>query len=164
MPSEFIPKRLLKYNTTKVWNLPPPFVFRQNIHGEFKTNFILPNYTGMGNGMTRGYGTLYSLNNPNFLIEETYEEKIDDYVEEEINEEDELMTFVTIDDVPIMNKRKKHKKRSNNYRRKRKNKSNNASKIKYGKQKNRSQNKIDKDIDDETRFNSEEYHKKQHDL
>ena len=132
--------------------------------GEFKTNFILPNYTGMGNGMTRGYGTLYSLNNPNFLIEETYEEKIDDYVEEEINEEDELMTFVTIDDVPIMNKRKKHKKRSNNYRRKRKNKSNNASKIKYGKQKNRSQNKIDKDIDDETRFNSEEYHKKQHDL
>ena len=132
--------------------------------GEFKTNFILPNYTGMGNGMTRGYGTLYSLNNPNFLIEETYEEKIDDYVEEEITEEDELMTFVTIDDVPIMNKRKKHKKRSNNYRRKRKNKSNNASKIKYGKQKNRSQNKIDKDIDDETRFNSEEYHKKQHDL
>ena len=132
--------------------------------GEFKTNFILPNYTGMGNGMTRGYGTLYSLNNPNFLIEETYEEKIDDYLKEEIAEEDELMTFVTIDDVPIMNKRKKHKKRSNKYRRKRKNKSNNVSKIKYVEKKNRSQNKIDKDIDDETRFNSEEYHKKQHDL
>ena len=132
--------------------------------GEFKTNFILPNYTGMGNGMTRGYGTLYSLNNPNFLIEETHEEKIDDYLKEEIAEEDELMTFVTIDDVPIMNKRKKHKKRSNKYRRKRKNKSNNVSKIKYVEKKNRSQNKIDKDIDDETRFNSEEYHKKQHDL
>ena len=85
-------------------------------------------------------------------------------MEEEITEKDELMTFVTIDDAPIINKRKKHKKRSNNYRKKRKNKSNNVSKIKYGKQKNRSQNKIDKDFDDETRFNSEEYHKKQHDL
>jgi len=35
--------------------------------GEFKTNFILPNYTGLGNGITRGYGTLFSLNNPKCL-------------------------------------------------------------------------------------------------
>ena len=31
--------------------------------GEFKTNFILPSYAGLGNGITRGYGTLFSLNN-----------------------------------------------------------------------------------------------------
>ena len=130
---------------------------------EFKTNFILPNYTGMGNGITRGYGTLFSLNNPNTIIKENSKEKISDYLEEEINEEDELMTFVTIDDVRINNKRKKYKKRKNNYRR-RKNKSNNLSNRKYGNQKNRPQNKKNNDIDDETRFNSEEYHKKQHDL
>lgn len=27
--------------------------------GAFKTNFILPNYIGIGNGITRGYGTIY---------------------------------------------------------------------------------------------------------
>jgi hypothetical protein len=118
--------------------------------GEFKTNFILPNYTGMGNGITRGYGTLFSLNNPNTLIDENSKEKIDEYIEEEINEEDELMTFVTIDDVPIITKRKKHKKRNNNYKRKRKHKANS----KYGKQKNRPQNKKynDNDLDDETKI------------
>ena len=124
----------------------------------------MPNYTGMGNGITRGDGTLFSLNNPNTLTEENFKEKTDDYLVEEINEEDELMTFVTIDDAPIINKRKKYKKRKNNYRKNRKNKAKNLSNSKYGKQKNQPQNKKYNDIDDETRFNSEEYHKKQHDL
>ena len=132
--------------------------------GRFKTNFILPNYTGLGNGITRGYGTLFSLNNPNPLIEENSKEKIDDYIQEEINEDDELITFVTIDDVPIINKRKRYKKRKSNHRRKRKNKTSHSLNSKYGKQKNRTQNKQYNNIDDETRFNSEEYHKKQHDL
>ncbi len=132
--------------------------------GEFKTNFILPSYTGLGNGITRGYGTLFSLNNPETLIEENSEERVGDYIEEEINEDDDLMTFVTVDDFPIINKRKKHKKRNTNYKRKRRNRINNSSSNKYDKQNNRYQNKKNNDMDDETRFNSEEYHKKQHDL
>jgi len=32
--------------------------------GEFRTNFILPNYLGLGNGITRGYGAIYGLFNP----------------------------------------------------------------------------------------------------
>ena len=32
--------------------------------GEFRTNFVLPNYLGIGNGITRGYGTLLGLFNP----------------------------------------------------------------------------------------------------
>ena len=32
--------------------------------GEFKTNFVLPNYIGVGNGITRGYGTIYGMFNP----------------------------------------------------------------------------------------------------
>jgi len=125
--------------------------------GEFKANFILPSYIGLGNGITRGYGTLFSLNNPNVLDVETFEEKTDDYIEEEINKDDELMTFVTIDDIPNINKRKRYKKRNHNYKRKRKN-------YKYGKQKTKTRVNKYNDIDDETRFNSEEYHKKQHDL
>ncbi len=129
--------------------------------GEFKTNFILPSYIGLGNGITRGYGTLFSLNNPNIFKTQSLEENIDDYLKEEINEEDELMTFVTIDDAPVI-KRKKHKKRSNNYKRKRRN--NRLSNNKYSNRKKLSKNKKNNDINDETRFNSEEYHKKQHDL
>ena len=132
--------------------------------GEFKTNFILPSYTGLGNGITRGYGTLFSLNNPNTLIEENSKEKIDDYFKEEIDEEDELMTFVTIDDIPVITKRKKHKKRNNNYQKKRNKKNNKFSNNKRGKQKHQHQKNNFSDHDDESRFNSEEYHKKQHDL
>lgn len=33
-------------------------------HGEFQTNFILPNYMGIGNGITKGYGTVFSYFNP----------------------------------------------------------------------------------------------------
>ena len=32
--------------------------------GEFQTNFVLPNYIGIGNGITRGYGAIYGLYNP----------------------------------------------------------------------------------------------------
>ena len=32
--------------------------------GEFKTNYLLPSYIGLGNGITRGYGTIYGMFNP----------------------------------------------------------------------------------------------------
>ncbi|MCK4903742.1 MAG: hypothetical protein KAS35_03550, partial [Candidatus Marinimicrobia bacterium] len=32
--------------------------------GEFQTNFVLPNYIGLGNGITRGYGAIHGLYNP----------------------------------------------------------------------------------------------------
>ena len=40
--------------------------------GEFSTNFNLPNFIGLGNGITRGYGAIYSLFNPQgFHFEES---------------------------------------------------------------------------------------------
>ena len=39
--------------------------------GEFSTNFNLPNYIGLGNGITRGYGAIYGLfNSQEFHFEE----------------------------------------------------------------------------------------------
>ena len=32
--------------------------------GEFRANFVLPNYLGIGNGITRGYGAIFGLFNP----------------------------------------------------------------------------------------------------
>ena len=41
-------------------------------NGEFRTNFILPNFIGLGNGITKGYGVLFSqFNATGFYSEET---------------------------------------------------------------------------------------------
>ena len=132
--------------------------------GEFKTNFLLPSYIGLGNGITRGFGTLFSLNNPNGLIPETSEEKTEEYIEEEINEEDENITFVTIEDVPVINKRKKQKKRHTHHKKIKKNKNKRLIKNIQSIEKNNSNNSNTKDTDDDSRYNSEKYHQKQHDL
>ena len=132
--------------------------------GEFKTNFTIPNFIGLGNGITRGFGTLFSLNNSQSLIIEGSKENVDEYMQEDINEEEGL-SFVTIDDVPIINKRKKSKKPKKRYtqNKKRKNTKNNR----LHKNRNRTENNHQtntNDIDDDSRFNSAEYHQKQHDL
>ena len=132
--------------------------------GEFKTNFLIPSYIGLGNGITRGFGTLFSLNNPNSLTPESSKEKPEKYIEEEINEEDEDITFVTIKDAPVINKRKKPKKRQAYYKKTKKNKKQQPIRNKHIIEKNNSKISNTKDIDDDSRFNSEEYHQKQHDL
>ena len=131
--------------------------------GEFRTNFILPSYIGLGNGITRGFGTLFSLNNPDSLITEGSKDKIEDYAEEEINEKDEAITFVTKDDGPVINKRKKQKKRYSNHKKKKKVKHHRLNKNVNDVKSNRN-NDNTKKIDDDSRFNSEEYHQKQHDF
>ena len=132
--------------------------------GEFKTNFLLPSYIGLGNGITRGFGTLFSLNNSNGLIPEASKEKTEEYIEEEINEEDEDITFVTIKDVPVINKRKKQKKRQVHHKKIKKNKNQRLTKNRHSIEKNNSNNSNTIDTNDDSRFNSEEYHQKQHDL
>jgi len=132
--------------------------------GEFKANFLLPSYIGLGNGITRGFGTLFSLNNPGCLIPEISKEKIEDYIKEEINEEDEDITFVTMKDIPVISKRKKKKKRQVHHKKIKKNKNYRLTKNRHSIGKNNSNNNETIDTDDDSRFNSEEYHQKQHDL
>ncbi|MBA64772.1 MAG: hypothetical protein CMG55_03120 [Candidatus Marinimicrobia bacterium] len=129
--------------------------------GEFKTNYLLPSYIGLGNGITRGYGTLFSLNNPKSLIIDGSKENVDEYSEEDLKEEEEGLSFVTISDIPIINKRKKPKNRKGK-KKKRNTHNNRQHKHKNFKEKNHQLN--NNDVDDESRFNSAEYHQKQHDL
>lgn len=133
----------------------------KSFKGEFKTNFILPSFIGFGNGITRGFGSIFSLNNINNLEFKDSKEVNEDYVKEEIDDSDAEMSYVTVDDAPTISRRKKKKKfmskkplpqtKSNSRKNKFKEKSNNS---------------IKKEVnnDDESRFNSEEYHKKQHDF
>lgn len=76
-------------------------------YGEFRTNFILPNYIGVGNGITRGYGTIYGLINPEVFTfdEETLTKDVKKEKPEEIKETDEELESVTVEEVPPPKKR-----------------------------------------------------------
>ena len=129
----------------------------RSFDAEFKTNFMLPSYIGFGNGITRGYGSIFSLNHISNLESAGSDE---DYDQEEINADDEFLSFVTINDAPVINKRKKKKR----FKGKKKRAPNNSNPSPKGmsRKKGNNFNKKEADIDDDSRFNSEEYHKKQH--
>ena len=140
--------------------------------GEFYSNIILPNYIGIGNGITRGYGTIFGENRDenidfndnefNSLKDEALESKIS--IEE--NNIFSSIEEIEVDRVPkpvISRKRKQQGKRSrskklksfSNNGIKSNRKANNKTSIKNkSKMKNNSQSSIN--------YNSEEYHKKQH--
>ena len=145
--------------------------------GEFKTNFIFPNYIGLGNGITRGYGSIYGLFNHNG------EDKLkEDSNIQEINLDDEKgLEVISATDVP---KPKRHKRRPKNFKKKRKNKSkkffnqtNKNNKKKHKKNYQNSGRRFSKDFDieddnkkhkshdensDDSKFNTEKHHKQQH--
>ena len=155
--------------------------------GEFKTNFILPNYIGLGNGVTRGFGTLNgSLNSKIASSDET--EMKDFY-------ESESVDSISASDVPTP-KRKRHagqkkkkfnvKKKYKNPRNKKKKTFSNQSQNKQKRHRNSSNfksqrfkhvisegyhiedtngnSKKNDDINqnDDERFNTEKHHKQQH--
>ena len=160
--------------------------------GAFKTNFILPNYIGIGNGITRGYGAIYSASNSNIL---SYDENELTQSEIEDFDETEGVESISVSDVPNP-KRKKYsrgkKKRFNpggklkDLKSKKKKRYSNKSQRKQSKHYNASNRKkqhhrhiISEDYDieevsgnikkqnnndhnDDQRFNTEKHHKQQH--
>ena len=133
----------------------------RSFNGEFRTNFMLPNFIGFGNGITRGFGSIFSLNHSNNLEFQDSSKEVEEYTVEDINEDDDAISCVTINDAPVVSNRKKKKR----FKSKKKafSKNNRPQKSRY-KGKNNNVKKQETDIDDESRFNSEEYHQKQHDL
>ena len=152
------------YTKVEVDNI-DPHIHEENgwrsFKGEFRTNFMLPNFIGFGNGITRGFGAIYSLNHPNNLEFQNSSKEVEEYTIEDINEDDNAISCVTINDAPVISNRKKKKR----FKSKKKvfSKNNRPQKSRY-KGKNNNVKKQEFDIDDESRFNSEEYHQKQHDL
>jgi len=64
MGVEINDKIFTKVNLTSMFPKPVDERFWGAFSGEFRTNFLLPNYMGIGNGITRGYGALYGMFNP----------------------------------------------------------------------------------------------------
>ena len=160
--------------------------------GEFKTNFILPNYIGIGNGITRGYGAIYgvaSLNDSPFDENELNKSEIEDF------DENDGVDSISASDVPkpkrkrySSGKRKKFssKNKFKDSRNKKRKKYSNKNQVKQNKKRNVSNRKkqrhrhiISEDYDieevggnakkqnntnqnDDQRFNTEKHHKQQH--
>ncbi|MFQ6613029.1 MAG: CRISPR-associated endonuclease Cas6 [Fidelibacterota bacterium] len=141
--------------------------------GEFRANFVLPNYIGIGNGITRGYGTVFGLFNPELF---TFDEQVlESTLKGKIDEEPPLVVAesgiqeIEIDKVP--------RPRKNSNRNKPKKKSKKVLSEEFDIEdenppvieavppvKPRRKSKKRKESSDESKFNSEEYHKKQHNL
>jgi len=144
--------------------------------GEFKTNFLFPSYIGIGNGITRGYGTIYGMFDLNAFSFDKEKIKYSDNIQE-LNPEDESgMEIISASDVP---RPKRHKRRPKKF--KKKNKSKSFTKHTKKKTKNKKvhqksgrrflndfdieEDKRDDNIDDnfdDSKFNTEQHHKQQH--
>jgi len=75
--------------------------------GDFKTNFVLPSYIGIGNGITRGFGTIYGMSSSNAI---TFDQKDIEEGDLEDFDESEGVDSISASDVPEP-KRKRYQKR-----------------------------------------------------
>ena len=133
--------------------------------GEFRTNFLLPNYLGIGNGITRGYGAVYGMFNPkSFSFDEgSLEEAGGDELESTSLAESDL-EGVSVEDVP---KPKRHKVKRSKPKKSTKKVLSEEFEIEEDKQpviNPPHRVKKEKKSPEENKFNSPEFHKMQHEL
>ena len=156
------------YTKLRLDSLSPKPVYENgwgSFSGEFQTNFVLPNYIGVGNGITRGYGAIHDFK----FDEETIKSEIKNN-QNNINEEDEDLFSINVKNVPMP--RRKSKKVNN----KKKNKVKKVLSEEYEieekapqKLKSKPKKKLEKikseqKTSTENNFNTVEYHKKQHNV
>ena len=147
--------------------------------GEFKTNYLLPSYIGLGNGITRGYGTIYGMFNPDsFSFDEEKLKKEVVGAQAETFSEENRIDSVEPNEVP--RPKRKSKRKWKNKIQKTKNKINKKPKISskkkpkspgiyfgdfeidHGNSKGKNTNEKNKESLDDSRFNTEKHHKRQH--
>lgn len=163
--------------------------------GEFKTNFVLPNYIGVGNGITRGFGTIYGMFNPDSFTfnENELKQEVLEKAPEPIAEQDHNLESISASDVPkprrkrrSASKDQKTQQSTNGPKKQGRSGRPNKKRHKHGGQKKRKHqrtgrvfseefdiednshnpgNRISEnlqDLTDDTKFNTEKHHKKQH--
>ncbi len=150
--------------------------------GEFKTNFVLPNYIGVGNGITRGYGTIYGMFNPETFSfdEDKLAKEKSETPTEAFTEDDDQIDSVEAHEVPKPKRRqrKPRPKKTSRWKRKSSHQHNSQARgIRTGGRifseefdieddKLQKGNMIaDDEIEespDDSKFNTEKHHKRQH--
>ncbi len=163
------------YTKLKLNSLFPKPVYENSwgsFSGEFQTNFVLPNYIGLGNGITRGYGAIHGLYNPqDFKFDEDMlkSDVVDDKPKNTFDEDDTLLCVKVKN---VLKPRRKSKSVANKEKSKVKKvlseeyeieeKSVKKKKTKP-KKKFQPEKKISKTPVDNN-FNTLDYHQKQHDI
>ena len=126
-----------------------------SFNGGFKTNIILPNYIGLGNGITRGFGTIYGLFDPDVFS----------FNEESLKENEKYEGRTENTKTPNRFKRKKHtsnqkiRGRATSYKTK---KSKNYKMKKHPQFANQVQDTETNNQPDDFNYNRGKFHKKQH--
>ena len=134
--------------------------------GEFFTNLILPNYIGIGNGITRGYGTITAeeiKGKPDFIKEEFDELKSKSDDSKFCLDEDNLTSSlleVDISAIQRSNLRRNKNKKKKQHLSKKKKRANTKPSVNRSKNDDKSKDKSNEPIN----YNSYEYHKKQHSI
>jgi len=106
MGVELNDKIFTKVNLTSMFPKPVDERFWGAFSGEFRTNFLLPNYMGIGNGITRGYGALYGMFNPKSFqfdlgdLGELGEKIEEEETNEKIGHAESELESVSLKDVP----------------------------------------------------------------
>jgi len=163
------------FTKVKVSSLFPKPVDENNwgaFMGEFKTNFMLPNYIGIGNGITRGYGSIYGMFNPDtFTFDKSgLQKESENLLSEEINEDDSKIDAVETGDVPRPRRRKIVSRQSSKQKRKKFSKKRSSHRTsgrifseEFDIEEAKSENdqNISEDSED-SKFNTEKHHKQQH--
>ncbi|MEE8341025.1 MAG: CRISPR-associated endonuclease Cas6 [Candidatus Neomarinimicrobiota bacterium] len=163
------------YTKLKLNSLFPKPVYENNwgsFSGEFQTNFVLPNYIGLGNGITRGYGAIHGLYNPqDFSFDaKDINSDVTNNNATKIIEEDNTLQSVKVKNVP------KPRRKSGKAAQKKKSKVKKVLSEEYDianepgknlKTKPRRKTQAKKEISNtpaDNNFNTADYHKKQHDI
>jgi len=142
--------------------------------GEFYSNLILPNYIGIGNGITRGYGTIFGEKRDESIVfnDNEFNSLKNEAIESKVSTEEKRLFSsveeIEVDKVPrpvISRKRKQQSKRGRSKKLKSKSFSSNG--IKSNRQENnkssiKNKSKMKNNSQSSINYNSEEYHKKQH--
>ena len=168
------------YTKLEINDLSPKKVDEKNwgsFEGAFKTNCVLPNYIGLGNGITRGFGTIY-FNPKSIALKLNGEKESDQFENSDSFKKEKELDLVIISDVP----KPRRRNTNNKFKTSKKNKVKfikNVNSKKHSKNSNSSSKKTtrysdSKKIDnnfnrveqvkekEEKNFNTEEHHKRQH--
>ena len=153
----------------------------KSFKGDFKTNIILPNYIGLGNGITRGYGTINGLFDINTVVFDRELDKEETKDMDLVLPKDLIKQKKKTKDKKSIEKKFKKEKSFKSVKKQRKKHSLGSKKKFYKKNKNHAKSKRifsedfdvvvdgniivpekESDVQDDQRFNTEKHHKQQH--
>ena len=153
----------------------------KSFKGDFKTNIILPNYIGLGNGITRGYGTISGLFDINTVVFDKELDKEETKDMDLVLPNDLIKQKKKIKDIKSIEKKFKKEKSFKSVKKQRNKHSLRPQKKYYKKNRNYAKSKriFSEDFDvvvdgniinsekegdpqDDQRFNTEKHHKQQH--